>query len=153
MISQHDSVLQAVFCPQLFRNVRSRRRFDSSSIIAHPVHFDIQQERSLKYDAKNSTFIYMCIDINLSAIDIGFLYQFNLRLHQFSFYFNVKEKTFFKSWQVCDWLAKWLIMFGFMDLRRPRVVRRSNVGLVTHCFRTSYVSWSVAYIYIYVCYW
>ena len=23
----------------------------------------------------------------------------------------------FKSWQVCDWLAKWLIMLGFMDLR------------------------------------
>ena len=26
--------------------------------------------------------------------------------------------------------AKWLIMLEFMDLRRPRVVRRSNVGLV-----------------------
>ena len=35
-----------------------------------------------------------------------------------------------KSWQVCDWLAKWLIMSGYMDLRRPRVYRRSNVGLV-----------------------
>ena len=29
-----------------------------------------------------------------------------------------------------DWLAKWLIMSGCMDLRRPRVYRRSNVGLV-----------------------
>ena len=36
----------------------------------------------------------------------------------------------FKSWQVCDWLAKWLIILGFMDLRWPRVYRRSNVGLV-----------------------
>ena len=36
----------------------------------------------------------------------------------------------FKSWQVCDWLAKWIIMW-FMDLRWPRVFRRSNVGLVT----------------------
>ena len=35
-----------------------------------------------------------------------------------------------KSWQVCDWLAKWLIMSGYMDLRRPRVYRRSNDGLV-----------------------
>ena len=26
--------------------------------------------------------------------------------------------------------AKWLIMLGFLDLRRPRVARRSNVGLV-----------------------
>ena len=29
-----------VFCPQLIRNVRSRRRIDSSSIIAHPVNSD-----------------------------------------------------------------------------------------------------------------
>ena len=35
-----------------------------------------------------------------------------------------------KSWQVCDWLAKWLIMSGYMDLRRPRVYRSSNIGLV-----------------------
>ena len=40
-------------------------------------------------------------------------------------------KKFFKSWQVCDWLPKWLIMLGFMDLRQPRLVRRSNVGLVS----------------------
>ena len=36
----------------------------------------------------------------------------------------------FKSWQVCDWLAKWIIMLRFMDLRWLRVFRRSNVGLV-----------------------
>ena len=40
-------------------------------------------------------------------------------------------KKKFKSWQVYDWLAKWLIMSGYMDLRRPRVYRRSNVGLVS----------------------
>ena len=28
----------SVFCPRLIRNVWSRRRFDSSSIIAHPVY-------------------------------------------------------------------------------------------------------------------
>ena len=39
----------------------------------------------------------------------------------------------FKSWQVCDWLAKWIIMLRFMDLRWPRVFRRSNVGLVWLC--------------------
>ena len=43
--------------------------------------------------------------------------------------FECKKKI--KSWQVCDWLAKWLIMSGYMDLRRPRVYRRSNVGLVS----------------------
>ena len=44
--------------------------------------------------------------------------------------FNVKVEKKFKSWQICDWLAKWLIGLGFMDLRWPRVYRRSNVGLV-----------------------
>ena len=39
-----------------------------------------------------------------------------------------------KSWQVCDWLAKWSIMSGYMDLRRPRVYRRSSVGLVIDVF-------------------
>ena len=36
----------------------------------------------------------------------------------------------FKSWQVCDCLAKWLIMLGFIDLRQSRVVRCSNVDPV-----------------------
>ena len=76
--------------------------------------------------------IYQYIDITLSIIDTDFLYQFNLRLHHFSrvFFSMPVKKKFFKSWQVCDWLAKWLIMLGFMDLRWPRVARRSNVSLV-----------------------
>ena len=67
---------------EMIRNVRSRRRFDSSSIFAHPVNFDIQRKRSLKCDAKNSTYIYtyiyMCvcvcvdIDITLSIKRYGF---------------------------------------------------------------------------------
>ena len=66
-----------------------------------------------------------------SNFKIG-LHQFNLRLHHFSqFPSNVSKKKVFKSWQVYDWLAKWLIMSGYMDLRRPRVYRRSNVGLVS----------------------
>ena len=32
----------------------------------------------------------------------------------------------------CDILAMWLIVMGFMDLRWPRVARRSNVGLVDY---------------------
>ena len=56
--------------------------------------------------------------------------------HSF-FSWNVWKKNFFKifkSWQVCDWLAKWIIMLGFMDLRWPRVFRRSSVGLVLFYF-------------------
>ena len=74
-----------VFCPRLIRNVWSRRRFDSSSIISQPVNFDIQRERVLKCDAKNSTYIntYRYIDITLSISNMDFQYQFNLRLHHF----------------------------------------------------------------------
>ena len=52
---------------------------------------------------------------------------------QFLFMKSLKKKKFFKifkSWQVCDWLAKWMTMLRFMDLSWPRVYRRSNVGLV-----------------------
>ena len=65
--SYHDdkSTLQCfihVFCPPLIRNVRSRRRIDSSSIIAHSVNSDLHTwARSLKCYAKNSTYIYMYI--------------------------------------------------------------------------------------------
>ena len=57
-------------------------------------------------------------------------HQINLRLHHFSEFQHIKMN--FKSWQVCDWLAKWLTagVLGFMDLRWPWVYRRSNVGLV-----------------------
>ena len=48
-----------VFCAQLIRNMQSRRHIDSSSIIAHLVNFNIQQERSLKCDAKKSTCTYI----------------------------------------------------------------------------------------------
>ena len=74
-INQHKCFTRA-FCPQLIRNVRSRRRIDSSSIIARPVN--LLWERSVKCYAKNSTYIYMYM--TLSIIDMDFLYQFNLRL-------------------------------------------------------------------------
>ena len=80
-------------------------------------------------------YIYIKKDMTLSLIDMDFPYQFNLRLIAplFTVFFQrLKKKVlkFFKSWQVCGWLAKWFIMLGFMDLRQPRVYRRSNVGLV-----------------------
>ena len=52
----------------------------------------------------------------------------------------LKKKKILKNWQVYDWLAKWLIMSGYMDLRRPRVYRRSNIRLV--------FSYSVAYLWV-----
>ena len=139
--SYHDdkSTLQCftcVFCPPLIRNVRSRRRIDSSSIIAHPVNSDLHTwEGSLKCYAKNSTYMYIYIYL-YDALDNRHGFSTWDWLHHFSqflFMKSLKKKMFFKilkSWQVCDWLAKWIIMLRFMDLRWPRVFRRSNAGLV-----------------------
>ena len=49
------------------------------------------------------------------------------------------KNSFFKSWQVCDCLTKWLIMLGFIDLRQPRIVRSSNFGLVFCLLTFSFV--------------
>ena len=139
--SYHDdkSTLQCltcVFCPQLIRNVRSRRRIDISSIIAHPVNSDLHTwERSLNCYAKNSTYIYIYIYL-YDALDNRYEFStLDWLLHHFSQFLFMKSLKFFfflilKSWQVCDWLAKWIIMLRFMDLRWPRVFRRSNAGLV-----------------------
>ena len=143
-----------VFCPQLIRNVWSRRRIDSSFNIAHPVNSDLHTwERSSKCYAKNSThththiYIYIYIYIYtyiymLLIIDMDFLYQFNMGLiaplFTVSFHESLKKKMLFKifkSWQLCDWLVKWIIMLRFMDLRWQRVFRRSNVGLVISFWR------------------
>ena len=76
--------------------------------------------------------------MTLLIIDMDFLYQFNLGLiapiFTVSFHGMFEKNMFvfliFKSWQVCDWLAMWIIMLWLMDLMWPRVFRRSNVGLV-----------------------
>ena len=56
-----------------------------------------------------------------------------------------KKKKIFKNWQVYDWRTKWLIMSGYMDLRRPRVYRRSNVGLVLLCVSMGHASNNTLY--------
>ena len=81
-------------------------------IISHPVNFDIQREISLKCYAKNWTYIYTYIDITLLIILMGFIYRFNY--HTFYSLFSMFKNMFFKifkSWQVCDWLAKWFIIY------------------------------------------
>ena len=78
---------------------------------------------------------YLCLNKGSFKFEVN-PHQFNLRLHYFSQFQREKKRKkreIFKSWQVCDWPAKWLIVFGFMDLRWPRVYRRSNVGLVYVC--------------------
>ena len=78
--------------------------------------------------------IYIYIYMMLLIIDMNFQPWIDCctTFHSF-FSWKVWKKIFFlilKSWQVCDWLAKWIIMLRFMDLRWPRVFRRSNAGLV-----------------------
>ena len=82
--------------------------------------------------AKNSIYIYIydALDNLCEFSTWDWLHHFS----QFLFMKSLKKKMYFKifkSWQVCDWLAKWIIMLRFMDLRWPRVFRRSNAGLVT----------------------
>ena len=100
---------------------------------------------------------YICIYMMLLIIGMDFLYQFNLGLIAplFSLFLcKVWKKKFFKifkSWQVCDWLAKWMIMLRFMDLRWPRVYRRSNVGLVQTAFKIyTMPTYQSIYICIYI---
>ena len=118
--------------PFLSPTDQSRRHFDSSSVIAHPVNFDIHNDIAgeiVKCDTKNSTSIYI-----YRYYPLGNRYGFSISVQTeirplFIFFPMLKKTKFFQRSQVCDWLAKWLIMLGFMDLRRLRVVRRSNVGL------------------------
>ena len=86
-------------------------------------------------------------------------HQFNLKMQYFSqFPFTVSEKTrFYKTLQVFDWLAKWLIMSGYIDLRRPRDCRRSNVDLVLFIKQYTYGNqlniWRIDYLYTICLYW
>ena len=85
-----------VFCPRLIRNVQSRQRLDSSSIIAHPVNFDIQRERSLKCDANNSTYIYTHRYHPLNK-QYGFSISVQPEVTSLlRVFFNVKKKCFSK---------------------------------------------------------
>ena len=81
--------------------------------------------------------------IYMTLLIINVDVQFNLGLiaplFTVSFHDMFEKKMFskiFKNWQVCDWLAKWIIMLWFMDLRCPRVFRHSNVGLVWYLIQS-----------------
>ena len=84
--SYHDdkSTLQCftcVFCPQLIRNVRSCRRIESSSIIAHPVNSDfthLGEIVKMLCQELDIYIIYMYIYMTLLIIDMDCLYQFNM---------------------------------------------------------------------------
>ena len=82
-------------------------------------------------------YIYDALD-NRYGFSISVQPGIDCTTFQFLFMKSLKKKKVFKiikSWQVCDWLAKWIIMLQFMDLRWPRVFQRSNVVLVVKCFR------------------
>ena len=76
--------------------------------------------------------IYDALD-NRYGFSISVRHGIDCTIFRSSFSWKVWKKMFFKifkSWQVWDWLAKWIIMLRFIDLRWPRVFRRYNVGLV-----------------------
>ena len=111
--------------------MRSRQCFDSSFIIAHPVNFDIQRERLLKCDAKNSTHIY----IKRFSVSV----QPEITSHFSDFFFNGEKNSFSKVGRsVIGWWSG-LIMLGFMDLRWLMVARHPNVSFVIHVFVVHYI--------------
>ena len=80
--------------------MRCPRRVDSSSSIAHLVIFDIQWDRSLKFHAKNSTYIYIYIYIHIYIYDpldnrYGFLVQPKIDCNTFHNFFLMFEKKCF----------------------------------------------------------
>ena len=134
-INQHYSVSHAFSAPN-WSDVRSRRSIDSSSIIAHLVNSDLHTwERSLMLCQELDIYIYYIYDAldNRYGFSISVQHGIDCTTFHSLFSWKVWKKMIlkiFKSWQVCDWLAKWIIMLRFMDLRWPRVFRRSSIGLV-----------------------
>ena len=87
------------------RNMRSRRRIDSSSIFAHPVNSDHtgtlgEIVKMLYQELDIYMYIYMTLLIML-IIDMDFLYQFNLGLIAplHSFFYEMFEKNVFQNFQ------------------------------------------------------
>ena len=65
-------------------------------------------------------------------IDMGFLYQFNLRLHHYYSLFSTFKKNVFKKLAGLWLVGEVVNHLCFMDLTQPRVARPSNVGFVIH---------------------
>ena len=82
---------------------------------------------------------YIYIYMTLLIIDMDFQPGIDCTTFHSFFSWKVwKKKMFFKilkSWQVCDWLAKWIIMLRFMN-------RRSC------CFLSWLVTYSVPSLYL-----
>ena len=159
----------------MIRNVRTRGRIDSSSIVTYSVNFDpagyyartrciltlssiidievlyesigntenhVVTLTCLEWHCENMLYIKhpSCILID----NVGdYVYVKNQRMRDQIWnwspsvqaeivpYFKISFKCLKKYFQkFYDWLANWLITSGYMDLRRPRVYQRSNVGLV-----------------------
>ena len=95
----------------LYPTIWSRRRFDSSSIITHSVNFDTVGEIVKMWYQELDIYLYMHVGITLSIIDI--LVQPEISPLFRVFLLILKKNMFFKIWQFCDWLAKWLFVLGY----------------------------------------
>ena len=77
--------------------------------------------------------------------DVDFLHQFNLWLHHYYSFFQCLKKNVFQNFQKLAGL--WLVgevgevvnHLCFTDLRRPRIARGSNIGLVIEDTTQSYL--------------
>ena len=149
--SYHDdkSTLQCfirVFCPQLIRNVWSRRPIDSSSIIAHPVNYDLHTwERSWKCYAKNSMYIYIYI---YDALDNRYGFSISVQpgidctTFQFLFMKSLKKKCFSKFSKVgrfvIGWRSGWPIcIFAHVITAQLSWIVPNSAGIILYMHPTN----------------
>ena len=107
MKSQHNSVLHAFSVPDWSEMCRVVGVLTVLLLVLLPTQYTAREIVKMwcqEFDKYLLANIYIDIDITLLISDMDFLYQFNLRLHQFwrGFFQCKKKKKKFKSWQVCD---------------------------------------------------
>ena len=74
---------------------------------------------------------------DLAIVLAGFLKSITCSIDLVIILASCLKQKIFKSWHVCDWLAKWFIKSGYMDLSRPRFLSAFRRGLVVDCFTTT----------------
>ena len=128
-ISQHNSVLHAFSVPDWSEMCRVVGVL--TVLLLLPTQYtagEIVKMWCQEFDKYLLANIYIDIDITLLISDmVSISVQPEITSLLKGFFPMLKKKKNSK-------VAKWLIMLGFMDLKWPRVARRSNVDLVPNIF-------------------
>ena len=103
-INQYNSVLHAFSVPDWSEMWGVVDELTVFFIIAHPVNFDIQRERSLECDAKNSTYTYISI------------YIYHLRDNRYGFSISIGNTIDHVTTLTClGWHTENMLIFPLID--------------------------------------